>query len=485
MGYKIAVYRQKKTDYSKKAPYSPPFIFKEYPFRESRAVDKGNDIYASLRELFKLMELDSDNFDTADWNPFGSFILPGQKVLIKPNFMRHFSGRSGGTKALITHGSLIRAVIDYVYIALKGKGSIVIADGPMDDGDFEKIIKLSGLDKVREFYRKNADFELEIYDLRQEKIIRENDHIVKRITLKGDPSGYTKIDLGAKSEFKKSDVDYKSLNGPDFKPEILNLHHNNDKSEYLISNTLLESDVILNLPKMKTHKRAGVTLALKNMVGITGDRDWLPHCKIHGCDNVPGDIKGAYFRLKKAAIGLLKKYLGGIIRPLLDNIRQFVGVTDSCIRRGDWYGNDVIWKTIIDLAHIVSYADKKGILRDGKQRKMFVIIDGIIAGEGNGPVNPRPKQCGVLIAGFNDFLVDMVTSRLMGFDPMKIPKFKKISEKSLNKLCDSDFESIRCVSNVSDWDKPLKAIKGKCLAFKPHYGWKNNIEFYPRRENKG
>ena len=82
---------------------------------------------------------------------------------------------------MITHGSLIRAVADYAYIALKGKGRIIIADGPMDDGDFDKITRLSGLEEVREFYRQSAGFELDIYDLRQEMVIRKNNDIVKRI----------------------------------------------------------------------------------------------------------------------------------------------------------------------------------------------------------------------------------------------------------------------------------------------------------------
>jgi len=483
MRHKVAIYKQRKSGYSKKPPYNPPLIFEEYPFKGDRMSDKGNEAYSSLRELFRLMELDLDNFGSAGWNPFGSFILQGQTILIKPNFMRHFSERSGGVKALITHGSLIRAVMDYAYIALKGKGRIIIADGPMDDGDFEKIISLSGLDKVKEFYKKTAGFGVEIYDLRQEMVIRKNNDITRKIKLKGDPAGYAIVDMSLKSEFKKDDTDYGSLSGPAFKPEILSLHHNKDKNEYLISNTLLNADVILNIPKMKTHKRSGVTLALKNMIGITGDRDWLPHISACRGSIISGAGVKEGSKFKKIAVSLLKKCLGWLIMPIIDNLRQFTGITNLCIKRGDWHGNNVIWKTIIDIAHIVSYADKKGVLRDEKQRKMFVIVDGIIAGEGDGPLNPRIKKCGVLVAGFNDFLVDVVTSRLMGFDPMKIPKFKKISKDSLHKLCDSDFKETDCVSNVGDWDKPLKDIKGKCLGFRPHYGWKNNIEISRNGKN--
>jgi hypothetical protein len=211
------------------------------------------------------------------------------------------------------------------------------------------------------------------------------------------------------------------------------------------------------------------------MVGITGDRDWLPHRNMPHCGVSAGNIKGVSCGFKKTIIGLLKKCFGGIIIPVVDNLRQFSGVTASCIDRGDWHGNDVIWRTILDLSRIVSYADKKGSLTDKKQRKVFVIADGIVAGEGEGPVNPRPKSCGILAAGFNDVAVDMSITRVMGFDPLKIPKFKNITENSLSKFCDLDFKEINCVSNIKDWNKPLEAIKGKCTAFRPHYGWKSIV----------
>lgn len=37
------------------------------------------------------------------------------------------------------------------------------------------------------------------------------------------------------------------------------------------------ADVFINLPKMKVHKKTGVTLSLKNLVGINADKNWLPH----------------------------------------------------------------------------------------------------------------------------------------------------------------------------------------------------------------
>lgn len=42
----------------------------------------------------------------------------------------------------------------------------------------------------------------------------------------------------------------------------------------------MEADVIINIPKPKCHRLAGMTAALKNMVGVIYDKNSLPHRKI-------------------------------------------------------------------------------------------------------------------------------------------------------------------------------------------------------------
>ena len=68
--------------------------------------------------------------------------------------------------------------------------------------------------------------------------------------------------------------------------------HVDGRNEYLLSATVLSADLVVNLPKLKTHKKTGVSLALKNLVGINGDKNWLPHhCAgsvAQGGDEFPG-----------------------------------------------------------------------------------------------------------------------------------------------------------------------------------------------------
>ena len=49
------------------------------------------------------------------------------------------------------------------------------------------------------------------------------------------------------------------------------------RHRYLVARELIEADVVFNVPKLKTHKKAGVTGALKNLVGINGHKAYLPH----------------------------------------------------------------------------------------------------------------------------------------------------------------------------------------------------------------
>ncbi len=263
------------------------------------------------------------------------------------------------------------------------------------------------------------------------------------------------------SAFKKGKLDYKAFRGSECKMDVMNLHHNENSDEYLVSNTFLSADVVINIPKMKTHKRAGVTLALKNIVGITGDRNWLPHSSEPAAGNSKNKL-GLKARIKKFLINIIS-----LTKPLRDGLRQIAGVTEATVYAGNWYGNDIIWRTILDLGHITKYADKNGVIIKDKQRRSFVIIDGIVGGEADGPTNPTPKPCGVLIAGFDELYVDMAASRIMGFDPMKIPKFTNI---------DIGTKNIKCASNIKEWSGNIFDFKGRCLNFKPHYGWKGHIE---------
>ena len=60
--------------------------------------------------------------------------------------------------------------------------------------------------------------------------------------------------------------------------------HAPGRHQYLVAREVIEADVIVNLPKLKTHKKAGVTCALKNLIGINGNKEYLPHHRVGGAE---------------------------------------------------------------------------------------------------------------------------------------------------------------------------------------------------------
>jgi len=98
---------------------------------------------------------------------------------------------------------------------------------------------------------------------------------------------------------------------------------------------------------------------------------------------------------------------------------------------GSWYGNDTIWRMVYDLNRIVRYVGPEGgHLRDIPQRAYVTLVDGLVAGEGNGPLQPLPVELGVVIYGDDPFAVDWAMARLMGFEPSRIPILSHMKEFS-------------------------------------------------------
>jgi uncharacterized protein (DUF362 family) len=367
-------------------------------------------------------------------------IRPGDRVLLKPNFIREsHTDRPDEWEQIITHGTVIAAVAEQVAAA---GGKITIADAPQTDSDFDKICERTGVRSL------NA----EILDLRREAWRTKNGVIVERRKLPEDPRGYTLVDLAGKSCFaNKSGKFY----GADYDTTFTAQHHSAGKHEYLLSRSAMDADVFINLPKLKTHKKVGVTLSLKNLVGINGDKNYLPHFCIgtpdQGGDEFPDSrvqtkVQSKLISAFKAAAKKSPRW-----GPVAKRVGTKVfGDTGKVVRSGNWWGNDTTWRMTLDLNQAL-------LLRPNAPRYLS-IIDGIIAGEGNGPMEADAKPCGVLIAGTHPVAVDFVATKLMGFDWQKIPMIR---------------EGFR-VFGLNPED--VVADIGEPFEFKPHFGWKGHIE---------
>jgi uncharacterized protein (DUF362 family) len=138
-----------------------------------------------------------------------------------------------------------------------------------------------------------------------------------------------------------------------------------------VSAILKEMDFIISVPVMKTHMHTRVTLSIKNM-------------------------KGLLWRREKASLHQLR--------------------CDETTTRG--------YKTL-DMA----ISDMASVLLPH-----LAIIDGTVGMEGMGPAYGRPKRMEIVLVGNNPLSTDAVATRLMGFDPMKVPHLKLSAKKGLGEI---------------------------------------------------
>jgi len=469
--------------YPSAAPFHPARSCPEYKWRFLSAA---NPVYEGVRELFHLLRLDETRYGTSAWNPLGEIIQPGDKVIVKPNFLWHsHQYRPDEWEQVITHGSVVRAVVDYVLIALDGRGEVWIADGPQLDANWEEIVSRTGVGGVCDFYTSVSSVPVRLLDLRDTWTDLRGDVAYDRVPLPGDPAGSTVVDLGHRSRF----VGHPGAGryyGAGYDQAETNYHHTKGRHEYRISRTVASADVFINLAKMKTHKKVGVTLCLKNLVGITTGRNWLPH-HTDGDPTTGGDqfpVASAKTRSERWGIRRFQqltlrhpKLLAPVFRVVKRIATPIWGHTQETIRSGNWYGNDTTWRMVHDINRCLLYSDGDKFPLSSSKR-LFTVVDGVIAGDGNGPAAPDRYEAGVLIAGFNPVAVDCVTTRLMGFDPMRIPILREAFAPSELPLAPFAYSDITIQSNRVAWQGRITDLKeDECYHFRPHFGWRGRIEW--------
>ncbi len=490
----VAISYEKGLTYPDEAPYSPNNKFTEYPLLNISK--KPNNVYTNIRNAFFLMGLDRENFNTSLWNPLKDIIKPGDTVVIKPNFVLDRHDQGGDLFSIITHPAVIRAVVDYVYIALKGEGKIVIADSPQMDCNFGQLLNRTNLGSIVDLYKDELGFDIEVYDLRDFWLDVANApkaaYSKYRHELTGDPLGGKVINLGEKSlfyEFKNS----KNFYGADYNRDETIKHHHDRIQEYLISNTILSADVVISVPKLKVHKKTGITINTKGLVGINLNKNYLVHYRLgapsEGGDQFPDNVLNSrektLLKLQRAAFDMLlarKNHLTDAVydlvirtgKMLLKALKIKFNKEKLALDGGNWYGNDSAWRMAIDLLRIFIYADKEGNLKDTPVRRMVTIVDGVVGGEGNGPLTPDRKECGVIVLGFNFCAVDLVCARLIGFDynKLKILSYPLLYPETF--YCRKEdimlHTNTECLQGLLD-----EGNKERYFSFRPHKGWEGYI----------
>ena len=345
---------------------------------------------SALKKFFNLPEDET--------NPFGvgGLVKPGDSVFIKPNWVasrwRASCPHEDSLYCVITHPHVIAALVDYVATALDGRGEIILGDNPSIDADFEELMRTT---KIRELTKK-YDGLLTIKDLRP-LVCDDLKNYGKKFLMvaqPGDDRGTVEVNLG--SESLLHGINPERFRGVFDEREETVAAHTGDRQLYTFSRSLYDADVYISVPKLKTHQKVGVTLNLKGLVGTVANKNQLVHWQvgypeIHG-DEYPDEI--SYIKSKSAKV----------------------------THRGAWYGNDTIWRMVVDL-----YLGMKR-----RRRKYFSVIDGIMGGEGQGPFCPTAKQSNSLIVGDDLLAVDCAATRYMGLNPLKVKYLRYFLERAFD-----------------------------------------------------
>lgn len=316
--------------------------------------------------------------------PLSAVIKPGDRVFIKPNWVasrwRESCPHKDTLYCVITHPNVIEAVADFAAEALQGEGELVVGDNPSIDADFSELMAYTGIERLKTKY----DIPVSILDLRP-LVCKDLAFYGKKDLMsaqEGDPSGQIQINLGKDSLLYG--LDPTRFRGVFDEREDTVAAHTGERQLYTFARSIYDADVYISIPKLKTHQKVGATLNLKGLVGTVSDKNQLVHWQV-GYPAIGGD-------------------------EYPDRQTYEKGLAAKVKHRGAWPGNDTIWRMVCDLY--------QGF--QTRERRYFSVVDGIVAGEGQGPFCPTSKNANTLIAGDNLLAVDCAAVRYMGFDPARI-----------------------------------------------------------------
>jgi uncharacterized protein (DUF362 family) len=462
-----------------RATYPAPPFSPDQPYPELRGIisDQGptNWVYSAFRDLLHKAGCDADHFGAAAWNPLADLVRNRRKIVIKPNLVLHKVGElTCSIDGLVVHASVIRVLIDYLLLAarrLEQPLEVVIADTPLQSADFDLMCAQNGLTELMRHYAARGE-PVSLLDLRLERAVI-NDHflILERVALPGDPGGSVIVDLGEQSLHYDAGRRGARFSVQDYDDGITQENHRGRVHRYRFSRTVLQADLLINLCKLKTHAKAGVTLAMKNIIGANVSKDYLPHFvpggPRRGGDEFSSDslhqtvVRSARdFFYRHPALAPVHRVLK---RAATSVEKRRAEAGEGSSYAGAWHGNDTVWRTIVDINRVLCFADEDGVMRDVPQRDVFYFVDGICGMEGEGPLKGQDKHVGLLAMGDDPVEFDAKLAYVMGFDPATVPHIAYWREP--RQLA------------IGTYPRQLESDLGEGLrfAFVEPAGWKNKL----------
>ena len=437
----------------------------------------------ALHRLFRTWRLDPDHYGTSAWNPLGALIPARSRIVLKPNWVFHENQSGAGLDCLITHSSIIEAVAKYV--SLTNPAQVVIGDAPVQGCDFEQLRRNAGIEGLADRLRQRG-LQFSIVDFRR-TVLTGNTVNGQRSEGVRDLGNFVFFDLKNDSLLESLAKDASKFRVTMYNPELLQRTHAAGRHQYLIAKEVIEANVVINLPKLKSHKKSCVTGALKNLIGINGNKEYLPHHRKGGSESggdcyfgrsawkwATEDLLDAANRRPPGSMQAAFAWMAGTA----GKIAVKLGADENL--EGSWYGNDTIWRTCLDLQRILRYGRLDGSLATAPQRTVISITDAIIGGEGEGPLANTPVPSGFVTGALNCAAAEWIHARLMGFDPMKIPLIREAFGQFAYRLTDFSPDAIRVW--IAETERSAGDIGPfEARSFLPPRGWRGHCELMEGR----
>jgi uncharacterized protein (DUF362 family) len=389
--------------------------------------------------------------------------IQDQKVLLKPNWVQH--------SATPEHEFCMRTNDNFVLAALRvilemSPSEVLIGDAPIQGCKWDRMISEAISNEINKLSQ-NYNIPVRIKDFRRRTYSVSDNNPESGIRPLSD---YLIFDLGKASLLEPvTALGQTKFRVTNYDPDNMSSAHLPGVHKYCIAREFFDADIIISLPKIKTHQKTGITGALKNLVGINGDKDFLPHHRIGGTkiggDCYPG---GSYVRFLSELLldkanrrqGRKNFWFWQKLSSLIWGL-SFPGSEHN--RAAGWHGNDTTWRMVMDLNKIAQFGNSNGTIANNIQRQIYSLCDGIIAGQGDGPLNPKPLPLGIISFTNNSYINDCAMALLMDLPIEKIPL---LNNKSLNEelACEITFYGERIV---------LKDLKQYSIKATPPTGWED------------
>jgi uncharacterized protein (DUF362 family) len=433
-------------------------------------------VYAEVRRLLAQAGLDAVHYGTPVWNPLREYVRPGDKVFVLCNFVYHrrLQETSRAFQAKCTHASVLRPLLDYLLKAVGPEGRVEFGNAPLQSCDWDRVLKQTGALELVRFYDQYGA-PVSACDLRGH-LTRKHIAGVTSFERRGGLESTVCFDLASSSylsalpgnaRFRVSDYDTRETDN----------YHCGGRHIYEINRRVIDANVIVSVPKLKTHEKVGLTACLKGFVGAVALKQCLAHHRAGssraGGDEMPTDspvlrwVSSLNASAAMLPVGSAKRVATELIERTSRRLLKRLGFSAP----GAWPGNDTAWRMTLDLATILACGTADGHIAEVPVRKHLALVDGVVAGEGQGPLSPTPINARSLLFSDDIVLADWACSLLAGFDAAAIPMLRTAVLHRFGTIA-GIADQTRAYISTGDKTGGLGDLSKCCVRpFRPPRGW--------------